>query len=35
VVAARYPPADGQILDYDKTLDWNSYNDGPTLREWM
>lgn len=35
VVAARLPGADGRIRRVLNTLDWISFNAGPTLLEWM
>jgi alpha-amylase/alpha-mannosidase (GH57 family) len=35
VVAARVPSADGRIGDVVNTLEWLSYDIGPTLLEWM
>lgn len=35
VVAARVSDAQGQILDVINTLEWTSFNVGPTLFEWL
>jgi alpha-amylase/alpha-mannosidase (GH57 family) len=35
VVSARVPDAQGRIIDVVNTLDWVSFNVGPTLAEWL